>query len=116
MRKSGYLQRQKARDSVLHISDTETIAQYMVDMMTLALNDPKYMGGDAFGYDRIRRIVDGVQEYYNLYKNALIAGPEADYYREKIDEALKRIIKDKEEFQDFEKRYVWIKKIKYKKG
>lgn len=115
MSKNGYLSRQKARDDAIKTAQTVTMAQFMIELMTVTLNDPKYMGGDAFGYDRIRRVADGMEENYDAYFDALTLGPEADYCRAKLDEALRRIIRDKEEFKPFEQRYPYLPEIKYTK-
>lgn len=74
------------------------------------------MGGDAFGFDRIRRVLDGMEEYCNAYFDALTDSAEADYCRAKLDEAIKRIVGDREgEFEPFEQRYKYIRKITYTK-
>lgn len=104
---------QAAIDTV-KTAQTQTTSQFMIDILTITLNDKKFMGNDAFGYDRIRRIVDGMMENYDTYFDALTVGEEADYYRAKLDEALQRIIRDKEEFQPFEERYSYIAELKYK--
>jgi len=115
MSKNGYLSRQKARDDAIKTAQTVTMAQFMIELMTVTLNDPKYMGGDAFGYDRIRRVADGMEENYDAYFDALTLGPEADYCRAKLDEALRRIIRGNEEFKPFEQRYPYLPEIRYTK-
>lgn len=115
MSKNGYLSRQKARDDAIKTAQTVTMTQYMIEIMTVTLNDPEYMGNDAFGYERIRRIADGMQKNYDTYFEALTLGTEADYYRSKPDEALRRIIRGKEEFKPFEERYPYLPQIKYTK-
>lgn len=115
MKKSGYIQKQKQQCIEMMTAQKLTTAQFMIDLFTVTLNDPAYMGSDAFGYDRIRRIIDGVRENYDAYFEAMTLSQEADYYRAKLDEALQRIIRGKEDFQPFEQRYPYLPEIRYTK-
>lgn len=50
-KRSGYLQRLRAQDEARDLATRQTFQQYMLDMLTLALNDPEIMGKDTFGYE-----------------------------------------------------------------
>jgi len=104
--KNAYLARQKAiRQAYVRASERVT-QQLMVDCMILTLNEEF-----GFGYDRSRRAVDGLTKRYLHYYDALDGGPEADYAQEKLDDALRRVIKDQEPFHPFRERYPDIKEI-----
>lgn len=102
-RKNAYLQRQKVALDQMSIIAHEVANQYFTDVLVLTLNDPEAMGGNAMGEARIRKFLAVLEERHNLYFDALLRGPEQDYYREKLDEALKQIVKT--DFLEFEKRY-----------
>lgn len=115
MKQSHLLKRQKARDSVVEKSTEDTIMQYMVDMFCLALNDPEVMGKDVLGYKRLSKVVQAVKEYRDTFSPALSSrNAEADYYREKMDERLRKIIPP-ENFAPFLKRYDWLDDVRYEK-
>lgn len=106
--KSDFLARQRAeRQAYIEASERVT-RQLMVDCMMLVLNDEF-----GFGYDRIKRVMNAMEEKYNLYHDALDGGPEADYFQEKLDEAISRIMRDREKFYPFRERYPEIKEITY---
>lgn len=116
MGKNGYLARQKARDQVYHDAIKQTYMQYMTDTLILTLNDHDAMGKDTFGYTRIKRVLDAWGRCYDRYFDALTKNPEADYAREKMDNAIKRITGGNQEFIPFEKRYEWLPEISYGKN
>ena len=93
----------------------QTYMQYMTDTLILTLNDPNVMGKDAFGYTRIKRVLDAWGRCYDRSFDALTKNPEADYAREKMDSAIKRITSGHQEFIPFEKRYEWLPEISYGK-
>lgn len=122
MKQSGLLKRQreekKVRDRILQDATRQTFVQYMTDTLIFTLNDPEVMGKDVFGYARLKKVLDAWGKCYDKYFDALTLKDEADYYREKMDEALRRIIPKGEVFVPFEKRYDWLPEILYggKKG
>lgn len=71
------------------------------------------MGKDTFGYDRLLKVLHGVEANFDKYADALTKKANADYCREKLDENLSRICGDK--LIPFEKRYDWVAKIRYEK-
>lgn len=116
-KQSGMLKRQKeeqkARDRVLQDATRQTFVQYMTDTLLFTLNDPEVMGKDVFGYARLKKILDAWGAKYDLYFEALTLADEADYYRQKMDDALRRIVPEGEEFFPFEERYQWLPLITY---
>lgn len=86
--------------------------QMMADFLTVTLNDADIMGRDTFGAKRILKVLKNNMELFSVYAKAYGTGPEADYYRAKLDERLKQILGE-ENFSPFEERYPFITKIKY---
>ena len=113
MGKNGYLARRKVRDDVMQDAIKQTYMQYMTDMLILTLNDPEVMGKDVFGYKRLKKVLDAWGRYYDQFFDALTKNPEADYAREKMDAAMKRIVGTNGDFIPFEQRYEWLPKITY---
>lgn len=114
-KKNGYIARRDTRDRVMIQAARETYQQFMVDTLILTLNDPDVMGNDAFGYDRLKRVLDGWGRYSDHYIEALGSSVETDYWQEKLDEAIRRIVGNKAEFVPFAQRYEWLKEIRYDK-
>lgn len=108
MGKNGYLERQKRTVDVYRQAEKDTYIQYMIDMFMVALNDPEVMGKDVFGKDRIVRVIHAVEQYFDQFELALTKADEADYYQEKLDRRLARIL-GKDTLVPFPERYKWIK-------
>ena len=111
MAKNGYLARRKVRDGVLQDATRQTYQQYMTDTLILTLNDPEVMGKDVFGYERLKKVLEACGRYYDDFFDALTRNPEADYAREKMDAAMKRICGKRGDFVPVEKRYEWLPEI-----
>lgn len=111
--RNGYLDRKAKRELVIQEATRQTYCQFMIDMLVLTLNDPAVMGKNAFGYKRIKKVIGAMINNYDKHFTALTKDDEADYFRAKIDEAIKRICGA--EFVPFEKRYEWLSEITYKK-
>lgn len=110
--KNAYLTKQEAVKQAFAQVGERVGQQLMSDCMMLTLNEEF-----GFGYDRIKRAFVSVMKKYNQYHDALDGGPEADYVQERLDAAIRRIMKDRERFCPFEERYPDIKKTTYgKKG
>jgi len=106
--KNAFLEKQRViQQEYIRVSERVT-RQLMVDCMMVVLNEEF-----GFGYDRIKRVVDTLVVRYDQYHDALDGGPEADYVQEKLDEAISRIMKDRERFYTFRERYPDIKTITY---
>lgn len=105
-KKVGYIQRRDARVNVYREAEKDTTIQFMTDMLMLTLNDPDVMGKDVFGKKRLARVIKAWGEKWDQYHGALEAGDERDYYQEKLDQALRRIIGDA--LIPFRERYDWL--------
>ena len=112
MGKNGYLARQKTVIDVYRQAEKQTYIQFMTDTLMLTLNDPKVMGKDVFGKERIKKLVAAWGKTFDKFHGALEKGDEADYYQEKMDVLLKRILGG-DDFHPFSERYDWIKQQKY---
>lgn len=108
-----YIAKQKAHDKVIQDATRQTYIQYMTDTLIFTLNDPEVMGKDVFGYARLKKVLDAWGKYFDDFFDALTLAPEADYARQKMDDALRRIIPENETFVPFEKRYDWLPQITY---
>lgn len=119
-KQSGLLKRKKEeqenRNLVLQDATRATFVQYMTDTLLCTLNDPEVMGKDVFGYARIKKILDAWGAKYDLYFDALTTKDEADYYRQKLDDAIRPIVPKSEKFFVFEERYQWLPLITYGKA
>ena len=95
-KQSGFLKRQKeerkTHDRILQDATRQTFVQYMTDTLLFTLNDPEVMGKDVFGYARLKKILDAWGAKYDLYFDALTLKDEADYFRQKMDDTLRRIV------------------------
>lgn len=111
MKKSGYLQRQKAAVGVYRQAEKDTYIQFMTDTLMVTLNDPAVMGKDVFGKQRIKKVVEAWGKAFDKYHGALEKNDEADYWQEKLDQQLRAILGD--ELVPFPKRYDWIPQFGY---
>lgn len=112
MGRNGYLEKRQAAIDVYRQAEKQTHIQFMTDTLMLTLNDPEVMGKDVFGKERIKKLVDAWGKTFDTFHGALESGDEADYYQEKMDLALKRLLGETD-FQPFPERYDWIKRQKY---
>lgn len=112
-KRNAYLDRQKIALGQMSIMAHEVATQYYTDVLVLTLNDPEVMGSNAMGEGRIRKVLAAVEERHNRYFDALLRGPETDYYRDKLDEALRQVVKT--DFTDFEHRYPQLRQINYRR-
>ena len=115
MAKSGFLERQKIERQVCMDIGAVFGRQQIIDMISLVLNDPQIMGKDVFGKERLTKIISGIDDYLDKYYLAWRKHDEADYYRVKLDEALKKIYGE-EMHDSFMQRYDFMKEYDYKKG
>lgn len=109
--KSGYLQREAAKRKAYMDAMGAVMMQFMLDTLQCALHD------EGFGYDRVMKITKRWGDKYETYYPALDhKDVEADYLRECLDRELRNLIRDKQEFYPFAKRYPEIKEITYGGG
>lgn len=90
------------------------IIQYMIGIVIITLNDKTIMGRDTLGRKRMLPVVDAIMKNCDLYWDAIAGGKEADRYRAKMSEIMRKIAGD--EFVPFKKRYERLLKIKNEKS
>lgn len=110
--KNDYLARLKAERKQYVLIGMEFAEQKLFDMLCLVLHDPKYMGKDTFGAERLRKLNAALTEVESQWKEAWTHTQESDWYQEKLDAALKDIF---DEVIPFEQRYPYQKKWDYNK-
>ena len=114
MGKNGFLERQRIERQAYFDAGLQMGRQQILDMMSIVLNDPDIMGKDTFGKDRMKRVFDGVKNAMDFWHPAYTAGKEADYYQDKMDEALRAVYGD--ETIPFHERYPELKRYDYNKA
>lgn len=115
MAKNNFLAKQQIAQKVSLEIGVQCGRQQILDMMSLALRDPKIMGKDIFGRDRLLKLVEKIRENIDYYQPAFEKKYETDYYRAKLDEALADAYGD-ELHDSFEKRYEFCPTYDYAKG
>lgn len=105
-RSNDYIKRRDSKVMAFREAEKDTTMQFMTDTLMLTLNDPETMGKDVFGEKRLAIVIQGWCKKIDMYYPALEKGDEQDYYQEKMDQALRKIIKDK--LIPFAKRYYWL--------
>lgn len=110
MKQSGYLAKERALRQAFMQAAERVTQQLMLDTIQVTLHE-KF----GFGYDRIKKLTDAWGKCYTMYHDALDGGPEADYWQEKLDSALRDVMKDRQELIPFRDRYPEIKEITYGK-
>lgn len=111
MKKSGFLDQQKALCREYALTAERITRQIMLDTLQIMLH--REFG---FGYDRIKKVTDKWGEYYSYYHDALTGGVESDVVQEHLDRALAEFLNGHQELIPFEERYEDIRKISYEKG
>lgn len=91
MAKNAFLEQQRQIQIECFREGTRVGRQQIMDMLSLALHDPEYVGKDVFGKDRLIKVAHGVEYYMNFYSLAWAKHDETDYYRDKLDKALAEI-------------------------
>ena len=110
--KNGYSQKMRQEKQAYLQIGVDAGIQMMADFISLSLNSPKIMGKDVMGAMRLSKALDGANEFHRLFLKAFGTGPEADYYRAKLDERLEQIYGDAA--VPFEERYPFLKQIRYR--
>ena len=105
-RSNEYIHRRDSRVIAYRQAEKDTTVQYMTDILILTLNDPDIMGKDVFGKKRLAKVIKGLGQKWDLFHGVLELGVERDYYRAKLDEALRKILGD--DIEPFSERYPWI--------
>ena len=115
MGKNDFLARQKQMQQTYFLAGLQSGRQQIIDMMSLTLNDEKYVKKDIFGKDRLIIVVKGIGEYMDKYQHAWEKCDDADYYQKKMDTALAKIYGD-ELHDSFYSRYQFAPEYDYTKG
>jgi hypothetical protein len=115
MGKNGFLERQRIERQTYFDAGLQMGRQQILDMMSIVLNDPKYVKKDVFGKDRLIVVVKGIGECIDLFQKAWERDDETDYYRDKLDAMLAEIYGDGRH-DTFSKRYEYCCDYDYVKG
>lgn len=115
MAKNDYLARKAIENKAYFEAGLQMGRQQILDMMSIVLNDQKYVKKDVFGKDRLLVVVKGIGECIDLFQKAWERDDETDYYRAKLDAILAGIYG--EGLHDtFTKRYEYCTEFNYKTG
>lgn len=112
----SYLQRQIERNQGFLEVGMDTGFQKCWDLLQIVLHDPKVMGKDTFGKERIKKLYWAMKELEKDLGRAWLPTLEkdADVCQRDLDFLLKEIWG--EELYPFQERYPFIKKPDYSKG
>lgn len=105
----NYAQKQQALKRELVNVGIRFGEQRTLDLMECALHRK------GWGYDRINGLLDLMRELDEYYAVAWEMRMESDVYQEKLDNELRSIVGDRQEFIPFEKRYPEVRQLGYKK-
>lgn len=83
--------------------------QWAIDLMCISLHRL------GWGYDRVKRLLDRMEQADNEFLPALKLCMEQDVMQERMDRELRDLIKDKQDLIPFEKRYPDVKTLGYDK-
>ncbi len=115
MGKNDFLAKQRAMQQAFFHAGLQSGRQQIIDMMSLVLNDPSYMGKDTFGKERLNKVIKGIGEYIDKYQPAWEKTDDTDYYQKKLDASLAAIFGDGMH-DSFYKRYEYAPTYDYTKG
>ena len=106
--KSGFMAKQQVQMDVYMTIAERVTRQLMVDSLQIALHEK------GWGYDRLKELTLKWAEIYDYFYDTMdLKNVECDVKRHHLDELIRDIVKDKQEFIPFEERYPDIKKINY---
>lgn len=115
MGKNGLLERQRIERQAYFDAGLQMGRQQILDMMSVALNDPDVMGKDVFGKGRLLNLLKAIGDNIDYFQKAWERHDETDYYRVKMDEHLAKIYG--EGMTDtFNKRYEYCTEFNYFTG
>lgn len=107
---NAYLEKQTAIRREYFNIGIDTGMQLACDLISLALHDPEIMGKNTFSGKRLRPLMEAALKKEQLYAEAWGGGPEADYYQEKLDAALREAYGN---IESFAQRYPYCKENRY---
>jgi hypothetical protein len=114
-KKNAFLERQQYEKHFYLDVGVRMGRQQILDMMSIALHDPKVMGKDTFGKKRLLRLVNAIGENIDKYQPAWEKKDETDYYRDKMDAVLAEVY-GADMHDTFMKRYEYSPEFDYVKG
>ena len=116
MAKNAYLAKQQAIQQGMLDVGMDTGFQKCWDLIQIVLHDPKVMGKDTFGKERMKKLFLALREVEKELGKAWLPSIErdADVMQRDLDALLKEIWG--EDLQPFQERYPYIKKPDYSKG
>lgn len=116
MAKNAFLAKQQAMNQGFLEVGMDTGFQKCWDLLQIVLHDPKVMGKDTFGKERIKKVYWAMKELERELGKAWLPTLEkdADVMQRDLDALLKEIWGD--ELCPFHERYPYIKKPDYSKG
>lgn len=114
-KQNAYLAKQAAVNHGYFTAGLQSGRQQILDLLSIALRDPKIVGKDIFGKDRLIKVVNGIGNYIDLYQQAWERTDETDYYRAKLDAALAEAYGDGLH-DSFLQRYQFAPEFDYVKG
>lgn len=115
MAKKDFIARQAAVKKGYFEAGLQMGRQQILDMLSIVLNNPKYVKKDVFGKDRLLAVINGIGECIDLFQKAWERDDETDYYRDKLDAVLAEIYG--EGLHDtFAKRYEYCSEYDYVRG
>lgn len=109
--KNEYLIRQRAIQNELINQGRNHGEQWTLDLIEVVLHQQF-----GWGYDRIKRLIDAVSEADAYYHPAVESyNPEQPIYQERLDNVLRDIVGERQEFYPFKERYQLITEARYDK-
>lgn len=116
MGKNAYLNKRQAMNQGFLDVGMDTGFQKCWDLLQIVLHDPKVMGKDTFGKERIKKIYWAMKELEKELGTAWMPTQynDADVMQRDLDALLNEIWGD--ELYPFYERYPFIKKPDYSKG
>ena len=112
--KNSYLEKQRAMQQGFLDVGEQFGLQKMWDYVQIVLHDPKVMGKDTFGAERLDKIFQALKTVADEYHIAFTNDKEADYYQEMLDRQIRDIWGDKT--MPFYERYPELKQVRYDKA
>jgi hypothetical protein len=111
MAKNGLLAKmQEEKQFYLSVGE-QTGFQRCFDLVQLCLRDPKVVGNDAWGRERLKRLLVTLGEYDKEFAPAFQCGNESDVLQDHLDRRLREVAGDN--MPPFATRYPYIKMYNY---
>ena len=115
MAKNDFLKKMEAEKQAYFQAGLESGRQQILDMMSLVLRNPKVMGKDIFGKDRLLKVVNEIGECIDQYELAWVRHDETDYIQKQLDKNLAEAYGEKLK-DSFHVRYPYAPEYDYVKG